>query len=162
MEPRKPFIPASARHDRVGQPPRVLVNKAVRDLVASGITAEEADKHDGKQGALDGIPNLVLGGPIGRFGVEDGEGGGPPKKDTTEKSTGKEEGKEGKEGKESKDGDEKGKDSKDKDESGKIGSGSEVEFGFVRYGRPETLQVQQLAAAVMAHGARGLAKGPMV
>ncbi len=159
MERRKPFIPAAARHDRIGRLARVQVTKRVRDLVASGITSEVAEKHDGKQGSLDGIPNLVLGGPVGGIRFDD-EGGGPPKKDVTEKSTDKG-GKEGKDGKESKDSDEKGKDAKDTDEAGKFGA-SEMEFGFLRYGRPEALQAQQLAATVMAHAARGLAKGPMV
>lgn len=156
MAPREPFIPAKARHDRVeGQ--RSAVNKAVRDLLAHGIDAEEAAKRDGKQGALDGIPNLALGSEIGAV-LDDGTGGGPPKKDTTEKSTGKEEGKEGKEGKEAKDTGEKGKDSSEVVKP----AGETVEFGFVRYGLPEAIETQRLEAAVSAHAARDLAKGPIV
>jgi len=157
---RKPFIPAAGRHDRAAKRPRVVVTKAVRDLIAAGLVAEEAGKRDGKQGALDGIPNLALGGVIVESVFDDGDGGGPPKKDTTEKSTDKQE-KEGKEGKESKDSGEKGKDAKDSDETGKVSSDS-VEFGIVRYGLPALLDAQQLAAAVTAHAARGLVKGPMV
>lgn len=161
MATRKPFIPAAARHDRVAQPSRVVVRKAVHDLIAEGLRAGDEQKRDGKQGSLDGIPNLVLGSVIDIGDVFDGDGGGPPKKDTTEKSTDKQN-KEDKEGKESKDNDEKGKDAKDNDESGKIGGSENVEFGIVRYGRPELLDARQLGAAVNAHAARGLAKGPMV
>jgi hypothetical protein len=160
MEPPRPFIPAAARHDRAGSAARVVVNKAVRDLIAGGVSAAPSAKQDGKQGALDGIPNLALGGVIDRVVFDDDGGGGPPKKDTTEKSTDKQE-KEGKEGKESKDTGEKGKDAKDSNEAGKL-DGEGVEFGFVRYGLPEAIDAQQLSAAVAAHGARNLAKGPMV
>jgi hypothetical protein len=161
MEPQKPFIPAAARHDRVGSTSRVVVNKAVRDLIAAGINDPLDAKRDGKQGALDGIPNLALGKVIGGFTLDDdGGGGGPPKKDSTEKSTDKTE-KEGKEGKESKDTGEKGKDAKDSNERPKP-NGEGVELGFVRYGLPELIETQQLGAAVAAHAARGLARGPMV
>jgi hypothetical protein len=156
MAQRKPFIPASARHDRVKNPPRVIVSKATRDIIAAGIAAEDAAKRDGKQGALDGIPNLVLDGVIASV-FDDGDGGGPPKKDTTEKSTDKQE-KEGKEGKESKDLGEKGKDVSEADKPG----GENVEFGFVRYGLSTVIEAQRLSAAVAAHAARNLAKGPMV
>jgi hypothetical protein len=164
MDRKKPFIPASARHDRVAAASRVVVSKAVRDLIATGINAADDAKRDGKQGALDGTPNLAFGGVIAVMDDGDGGGGGAPPggKNTTEKSTDKQgkEGKDDKEGKEGKESSEKGKDSKDSDEAGK--SAADNEFGFFRYGRPALIDSQRLEAAVMAHSARGLAKGLMV
>lgn len=163
MPARKPFIPAAARHDRIAAQTRIPVDRTVRELLARGIRADDQEKRDGKQGALDGTPDLVLGGQLGTF-----ESVLPdiPQYKGTEKSTDKAQNpdkpKDGKEMKESKEGGEKGKDAKDLDESGKLGGSENVEFGFLRYGRPEILDAQRLAAAVVAHSARGLAKGPMV
>lgn len=141
MESGEPFIPAASRHKRAESPPRVVVDKAVRDLIAAGMGVEDTAKRDGKQGALDGVPNLALGAVIGEPGVEDDNGPpGPPKKDITEKSTDK---------------------VKDHGEPGKP-AGDSVEFGFLRYGLPGAIEEGHLAAAVAAHAARDLAKGPIV
>jgi hypothetical protein len=161
--PRKPFIPASARHDIVGRRLRVSVDKIVRDVVARGIATAEPQKRDGKQGALDGTPDFAFGAQIGKTGPQLPD---IPMEKFTEKSTDKAQNpdkpKDGKEMKEAKEGGEKGKDAKDQDEGGKPGGTENVEFGYLRYGRPELLDGQQLASAVVAHSARGLAKGPIV
>lgn len=160
MAAKKPFIPAAARHDRIASRKRISVDRTVRELLAAGVKASQREKRDGKQGALDGTPDLVLGGQLGAF-----ESSIPdiPQYKATEKSTDKAQNPDKpKDGKEYKEGDEKGKDYKEKDETGKLGPSENVEFGFLRYGRPETLDVLRLSAAVVAHSARGLAKGPMV
>jgi hypothetical protein len=134
----------------------------VNDLIAAGVSADEHEKRDGKQGALDGIPNLALGNVIGSLiRADDGTGGAPPKKDSTEKSTGKEEGKEGKEDKEGKESSEKGKDASDAGDPAKPSADS-IDIGFARFGLPELIEAERLDAVVQAHAARELVKGPIV